>query len=620
MARRRRGRQTRRGRRLNIGRLALVLLIVAVLLAAVYFLIRILSGKQEGDEGGGLLAQLGKPSPTPVAALEPTPDPTPTPTPALSKNLAIAPVAEANPKNFGFETDIMVLGEQVESYRRTPEITFGKGDEYTELAGIITFAGSNYRRSFTYGTQSVTEKTLSRIWSKEISSLNTSMGTWTGCGWTGMPVIIQWPEQTRKILGIRDEFKTKPNFTEVIYPTMDGHIYFLELESGKPTRDALDLGVVTKGTASLDPRGYPLLYTGQGISSTEGGTTGAWFRIIDLIQNKVIWKFGGVDGFSHRKWQAYDSSALIDAETDTLITGGENGVLYTVKLNSKFDAAAGTVSVDPEGLVKYRYTGDGYGFRDENDKRWPGIENSIAAWRNYLFFTDNGGRLQCVDANTLELKYVTDVTDDSDCSLVLEEDYENDTFYLYTANEVDKQPGAAAAGKGKSYHRKINGLTGKLVWEKEWEASIGNTSSNGGTLTTPHVGHGDIADLVIFNATLVPVTFKNSEGETVSQNGGRIVVYDKQSGKEIARYEQAGGYWSSPVVIYDENEKAYLLQCDRSGILRMHDPRTLDVLFELDMGSRMESTPAVFNNYLVVGTRGTNGSEEHQAIIGVKIK
>jgi len=34
----------------------------------------------------------------------------------------------------------------------------------------------------------------------------------------------------------------------------------------------------------------------------------------------------------------------------------------------------------------------------------------------------------------------------------------------------------------------------------------------------------------------------------------------------------------------------------------------------------MEATPAVFDNMLVVGTRGTHGSGESQKIIGVKIK
>jgi hypothetical protein len=37
---------------------------------------------------------------------------------------------------------------------------------------------------------------------------------------------------------------------------------------------------------------------------------------------------------------------------DTLVYGGENGIFYTVKLNAQFDAAAGTVSINPDGLIK----------------------------------------------------------------------------------------------------------------------------------------------------------------------------------------------------------------------------------------------------------------------------
>lgn len=606
MRRRYRGRQTGRRRSYNIrwGKLFLFLLILAALAFVIWFAVKLLSGDS---------FELG-PTPTPLPSLpEDQPEPTPTPVPELAENLSLAPVSGTDPSDFGFETDIMVNGEITDSFSRAQPIRFKKGDEYTDLAGIITFGGSNYRDRFTYGTQNIQDKMLDRVWEIELGSLD----SWTGAGWSGMPVIVQWPEETRKLLGIYDEFKNMDGFTEVIYPVMDGHIYFAELYSGKQTREPIELGVTTKGTASLDPRGYPLLYTGQGLSSTESdGSKGAWFRVIDLITNRVIWKFGGVDPFSHRGWQAYDSSALVDAATDTLIAPGENGVLYTVKLNTSFDPAAGSVSVDPEPLVKYRYKGEGYGFSEQSDKRWPGIENSVAVFRNYAYFTDNGGRLQCLDINTLELQFVVDVTDDSDTSIVIEEDVPNNTFYLYTANEVDKQPGISG-GMGKSYHRKINGLTGEIIWEKGWDASIGNTSSNGGTLSTPHVGHGAVSDLVIYNATLVPVSYTDENGEVQQTNGGRIVCYNKNTGDEIWRYEQKDGYWSSPVVIYDENENAYLIQCDRGGMMRMHDVRTGEVLAEVYMGSRIEATPAVFNDMLVVGTRG--GEDEHQKIIGVRI-
>ena len=230
-----------------------------------------------------------------------------------------------------------------------------------------------------------------------------------------------------------------------------------------------------------------------------------------------------------------------------------------------------------------------------------------------MFFVDNGGLLQCVDINTLQTQYAVDVKDDSDASLVIEESPENSTFYLYTANEVDKQTGTES-GYGTSWHRKIDGLTGEILWENAWDASVGSESSNGGTLATPHVGRGKINDLVIYSMTLVPV-----EVNGATRNGGRIVAYDKATGAEVWRYEQGAGYWSSPVVIYDEQENAYLLQCDRDGFMRLHDAQTGEVLFSLDLGSRIESTPAVFGNYAVVGTRGQSGSGESQKIVCIKI-
>ncbi|HPK15175.1 MAG TPA: pyrrolo-quinoline quinone [Clostridia bacterium] len=594
-----------RQRKFVARRIVVLLILLATIGGLTWLLARLLAGDSPAPGASATPGGTGLSSPSP--------SPEPTATPLLPETLLITPMDEAALAALGFTSDIMFDGEEVESFSREDTIRFPRYDAYTALKGVITFGGNNYRNSFTYGMQSVENRTLARVWEADTGALDCGEdGTWTGTGWTGMPIVVQWADDVRPLLGVYDEFKTKAGFTEVIYPAMDGRIYFFELSSGEPTRASMDIGVVTKGTASLDPRGYPLLYTGQGIQSENAeGNKGAWFRVISLIENKVLWSFGGRDPFSRRIWQAYDSSALISADADTLIVGGENGVLYSVRLNAAFDRVNGAVSVSPGPLAKYRYTASGYG--EEPDKRWWGIENSVAAWRNYLFFTDNGGLLQCVDANTLQTQYVVDLKDDSDASLVLEEDAGNGTFYLYTANEVDKQPGTES-GYGKSWHRKIDGLTGKILWEKEWDASVGGESSNGGTLATPHAGRGNISDLVIFSMTLVPV-----EANGATRNGGRIVAYDKNSGSEVWRYEQAAGYWSSPVVIYDASGDAYILQCDREGMLRMHDARTGDVLRSLDLGSRVESTPAVFGNYLVVGTRGQAGSGETQKIICVRI-
>lgn len=608
------GRQTQRKsfrairqRKYRARRFFVLLLLLAVIGGLTWLLTALLS-----EDGLGSGGQKNTPSPSPSVQVQLSPTPDPTATPQLPETLRVTPMDEAALAALGFSSEIMYDRENVTSFTREDAINFPRSDAYTQLKGVITFGGNNYRNTFTYGTQSVTQKTLTRVWEADTGGLNTEEGYWTGTGWTGMPIIIRWEDDVRPLLGVYDEFKNKADFTEVIYPAMDGKIYFFELSSGTPTRAAINLGVVTKGTATLDPRGYPLLYTGQGITSENSeGSMGAWFRVISLVENKVLWTFGGKDYFSYRVWQAYDSSALLAADADTLVTGGENGVMYSVKLNASFDKAAGTVSVNPGPLAKYRYSASGYG--ESESSRWWGIENSIAAWRNYVFFTDNGGLLQCVDINTLETQYVVDVTDDSDASLVIEEDAAANTFYLYTANEVDKQSGIES-GYGKSYHRKINGLTGAILWEKAWDANVGGDSSNGGTLATPHVGRGNISDLVIYSMTLVPV-----EVNGATRNGGRIIAYDKATGNEVWRYEQGAGYWSSPVVIYDENENAYVIQCDRDGIVRMHDARTGEALAFVDLGSRIESTPSVFGNLLVVGTRGQNGSGESQKIICVRI-
>ena len=538
----------------------------------------------------------------------PTPLPIATPVPALGLDIQITKDATSI-SAAGFSTRLMVDKQEVLSYQRPQSISFGKDDSYSTVKGITTFGGSHWRNSFTYGAQVVNENRLTRTWEVAVGSLTTpENGTWTGTGWTGQPLIIQWSDEVRATLGVYDVFKIKEGFTEVIYPAMDGKIYFMELGTGIETRQPIDLGQVLKGTAMLDPRGYPLLFVGQGIPTpTEvKGTMGAWVRAISLIENKEIWNLGGRDPFSPRLWQAFDASPLLDASTDTLIAAGENGVLYTCKLNTAFDPAAGTLTLNPERPQKFTYTASSYG--ESDTKRWWGMENSPAIWRNYAFFADNGGYLQCVDVNTLELLYVKDVTDDHDATLVIEEAPQDRTVYLYTASKVSNR--GTEDGVGKSVHRKINALTGETVWEKEMVAA-----QDGGTVATPHVGKGSIDNLVIFACTDVSVTV---DGQAIY--GGLLAARNKATGEIVWQVEQAAGYWSSPVVIYDQNQKAYVLQCDRSGMLRMYDASSGTLVCEVDLGSRVESTPAVFNNILVVGTRGQYGSGEGSKIIGVVIK
>ncbi|MDO4572247.1 MAG: PQQ-binding-like beta-propeller repeat protein, partial [Clostridia bacterium] len=540
------------------------------------------------------------------------------------------------PSKLGLTGDIRVGSSDKDSYARESQLSFGRDVEYSAVPGVLTFGGNNYRNSFAYGSVSVTERRLREMYSHSIGALD----GWTGTGWTGQPLIVCWPDEVRPWLGVADSFKQTAGFTEIIYPAMDGYIYFLELETGKKTRDPIATGVVLKGTACLDPRGYPLLYVGQGIPvENDKGNPTAYVRVYSLITNQEIASFGGYDYFSNRTgWQAYDSSPMLS--NDTLVYGGENGVLYTVRLNASFDPGTGALSVNPEDLVKMRYTGTGYSRNDGEGSRWYGIESSVSAFRSYAYFTDNGGRLMCVDLNSMTLKFAVDVTDESDASVVIEESYDDNTIYLYTGSQVKISNGDLGAGYGYSYHRKINGLTGAVVWEKKWPCSTGDSSTSGGTLATAHAGRGQISHLVIYSMSFAALSGTDGSAETPDPEGGgtasaetmpapladgsyslggRIVAYDKTLGTIAWSVEQTNDYWSSPVVVYDEYGKAYLIQCDRGGIVTMYDASTGTLITTVDLGSRIDSTPAVYNNMLVVGTRGKGGSGESQKICCVKI-
>lgn len=68
-----------------------------------------------------------------------------------------------------------------------------------------------------------------------------------------------------------------------------------------------------------------------------------------------------------------------------------------------------------------------------------------------------------------------------------------------------------------------------------------------------------------------------------------------------------------------KNYRAYLIQCDRGGHIKLYDASTGGFLYDLDLGSRIDSTPVVYNNILVVGTRGKGGSGGAAKIIALKV-
>lgn len=520
---------------------------------------------------------------SPAVTVQPTPTPTPepTPTPVGLPDFKPHSVDGTEPERLISSTAIMVDGEVVEQYESDYEINFDLPERYTELEGIVTFRGDNFRSGAAYGTAAVSSKTLTKAWSKSTSGLSDSDGIyWSGSGWTGQPLIVKWPEATRKnISAMYDWAREKEGLVEVIYATLDGHVYFYELTSGEYTREPLNLGFNYKGAGALDPRGYPILYVGSGVDSVNGRSR---VKVVNLIDNSVMFEFGHNETFANRGWHMFDSSPLVSAETDQLIYPGENGILYIIHLNTKYNEQTGELSVDPDNIVKWKYNGVRSGSR-----YWLGVESSAAIINNYIFLADNGGNLMCLDLNTLELVWVQDVLDDTNCSPVV--DVENGHPYIYISTSFHY--GWRSYSTAAIPIFKIDAETGEIVWRTDYTCYTVQDLS-GGVQGTIAVGKNKLSDIIF-----VPIA------RTPGASSGTLAALKKDTGEVVWERETSMYSWSSPVDFYDADGNGYLLYCNSGFNMFLIDGKTGEQLDYMNLGGNIEASPAMYGNYAVVGTR-----------------
>lgn len=520
---------------------------------------------------------------SPAVTVQPTPTPTPepTPTPVGLPDFKPHSVDGTEPERLISSTAIMVDGEVVEEYESDYEINFDLPERYTELEGIVTFRGDNFRSGAAYGTASVSSKTLTKVWSKSTSGLSDSDGIyWSGSGWTGQPLIVKWPEATRKnISAMYDWAREKEGLVEVIYATLDGHVYFYELTSGEYTREPLNLGFNYKGAGALDPRGYPILYVGSGVDSVNGRSR---VKVVNLIDNSVMFEFGHNETFANRGWHMFYSSPLVSAETDQLIYPGENGILYIIHLNTKYNEQTGELSVDPDNIVKWKYNGVRSGSR-----YWLGVESSAAIINNYIFLADNGGNLMCLDLNTLKLVWVQDVLDDTNCSPVVDVEDGHPYIYISTSFHYGWRSYSTAAIP----IFKIDAETGEIVWRTDYTCYTVQDLS-GGVQGTIAVGKNKLSDMIF-----VPIA------RTPGASSGTLAALKKDTGEVVWEKETSMYSWSSPVDFYDADGNGYLLYCNSGFNMFLIDGKTGEQLDYMNLGGNIEASPAMYGNYAVVGTR-----------------
>ena len=139
---------------------------------------------------------------------------------------------------------------------------------------------------------------------------------------------------------------------------------------------------------------------------------------------------------------------------------------------------------------------------------------------------------------------------------------------------------------------KIDALTGEIIWQKEYTCYTEDGVS-GGTQGTLAIGKNKLSDLIF-----VPVA------RTPERGTGILSALNKKTGEVVWEVQTQVYSWSSPVTVYDAAGNGYLIYCTAGGYMYLLDGLTGKALDSLDVGSNVEASPAVYNNTVVVGTRG----------------
>lgn len=445
---------------------------------------------------------------------------------------------------------------------------------YTSIPGVLTFRGGPLRDGAAWGTAGEDRLTgLSLAWRQ---TLPTDTGHWQGvAGWTGQAAIVRWPDSLRLAMNLDPSVRSRTDFVEIIQATLGGWIHFLDLATGLPSRPPIDLGNPVKGSVSVHPSGIPLLFVGQGIRKRDP----PGFRLYSLFDGSELFMQPGADRSAWRAWASCDGSALFHPWTDRLLVGSENGILYNLKLNTKCLLSSRTLAVTPS-VSRYRYRIDA--------SRSLGMEGSLAAWRNLLFFADNGGWLQAFDVNRRLPVWTRNLGDDTDASVLVRE--EQGRPMLFVASEVDHQ-----GSDGLAWIRKVGGWDGALIWERSYpcRSVIGARPVNGGILATPCAGRGDSDHLVFF-----------SVARTGGLHAGLLLALDAQTGSEVWRLPLSQYSWSTPTCVVTRSGRSYLLHATSGGLLLLVEARSGHVIDRMALDGLVEASPAVFERTAVLATRG----------------
>lgn len=444
-------------------------------------------------------------------------------------------------------------------------------DPYDTLRSHLAFRGNQLRNADFGGKVTGVPKEIVQDWvyTTPVSTIPTSLGVWGGgTGWTSQPLYVEWPAQMVNKFKNSPSARLTPDFSakEIVVASLCGQLCFINYETGKTSREPLDLGNPLKGTPMIDPRMNGLLYSGHALRAK----TDVCHNVVDLVSHSIVFQNPGTDPRALRRWPGSDSSPVFAG--GFVFWPSENGLIYKYDVRSSKPKVHSTLRYSCKGLA-------------------PGVESSMSIYKNYGFVGDNHGHVFCLNLNTMKPVWYFDNHDDIDATVVCE--VVDGHPYVYVACEVDRQGDA-----GICHFAKLDGLTGEPVWAKQvpcTKMKINNKHFDGGMYSTPLLGKGNCSHLIF--STLA------NDGA----NGmGHFYAWDKRTGKEVWKVALKHYAWSSPVAFYNERNELYIVLGDTSGRLYLVEGKTGNIIFNKVFGHNFESSPVVVGNTLVVGSRGNS--------------
>lgn len=442
-------------------------------------------------------------------------------------------------------------------------------DQYADTPGAFTFRNGPSRAADFGGTVKgiPSEIVIDWTFTTDTDFRDTGFGQWGGgTGWTGQPVYVEWPVAIKHDLEAKGLTDTLFSGKEIIVGSLDSHLYFIDAVSGNASRRPINVGNPIKGSVSLDPRLNGYLYVGHGVPAERpfGAIT------IDVFSDSIVHVYGE-DLSANRHWNAYDSSAI---RVDNFVfRPGENGCVYKY-----IDEGQGQV---PRLHSILYYTVNGAA---------PGIESSMSVYRNYGFVSDNHGNVIAINLNTLTPVWHYTLNDDADASPTLT--IEDGHPYLYVSCEIDRLP------QGEARFAKLDALTGQQIWATTapgQRIDRDDKHFDGGFYASPLPGSGDCSHLI----------FSNCVNNLNGQNG-EFIAFNRQTGDIVYRLPLIHYAWSSPVGFLNEDGKMFVVTGDTYGNIYLIDALAGTIITRQQVGMNFESSPVVFGNSLVVGSRGNS--------------